>query len=424
MRPLLNPALRALWRDETTLQLGVDAERAVVLAGLAGQQADLLSRLDGTRTTDDLVAAAPGLGLREAAVRELLATLERRGLLVDAGAPAHTGPLPVGERHRLAPDLAAWSVGTGRIERAVLAVRRASTVVVEGAGRLGAALTGLLAAGAVGQLLVADGRTVRPADLGPGGHHGPAVGDPRATSAAAAATAAAPSARVTVSSSLPSYGRDGLRPDLVVLSPDGAVPAAGRCEQLLADGVPHLVATTFERVAVVGPLVLPGRSPCGTCLELHRVDRDPAWPAVAAQLAGPGAPVNGVRGPAACDVVLASLAAAMAASAVLAYLDEPSPSHELCGALVQVRPPSLRARRRSWTLHPGCGCSWQTAGAPVHTEASTRVAPCTSRMRRIGDGSVHSTEATPPAAASSRVGRSPSQAPHQPPARAPSGRIP
>jgi hypothetical protein len=40
MRPLLNPALRAVWRDETTLQLGVDAEHAIVLAGLAGPHVD------------------------------------------------------------------------------------------------------------------------------------------------------------------------------------------------------------------------------------------------------------------------------------------------------------------------------------------------------------------------------------------------
>ena len=34
MRPQLNPALRQLWRDEHTLQLGVDPAHAAVLAGL------------------------------------------------------------------------------------------------------------------------------------------------------------------------------------------------------------------------------------------------------------------------------------------------------------------------------------------------------------------------------------------------------
>jgi hypothetical protein len=381
MRPLLNPALRALWRDDTTLQLGADAEHAVVLAGIAGPQVDLLSRLDGTRTTDDLVADARGFGMAGPAVLDLIETLQRQGLLVDAGAPAQTGALPVAERHRLGPDMASWSVDAGRVEHGVLAVRRASTVVVEGAGRLGAALTGLLAAGAVGRLLVADGQDVRPADIGPGGHRAPAVGTHRAVSAADSATAAAPSTRVATSRDAPDYGLGAPRPDLVVLAPDGPVPPAGRCGQLLAVGVPHLLATTFERVAVVGPLVLPGRSPCATCLELHRVDRDAAWPTVAAQLAGPPTPVNGVRGPAACDVVLATLAAALAATAALAYLDEPDRPHELCGALVHVRPPALRARRRSWAVHPGCGCWWPGARATPPLAASVSVGP--SAMRRL-----------------------------------------
>ena len=43
------------------------------------------------------------------------------------------------ERHRLAPDLASWSVGAGPAGRGLLGVRRRSRVVVEGAGRLGAA---------------------------------------------------------------------------------------------------------------------------------------------------------------------------------------------------------------------------------------------------------------------------------------------
>ncbi len=426
-RPLLNPALRSLWRGETTLQLGVDAEHAVVLAGLDGPQVELLGQLDGTRTTDDLVKAAGSRGVAAAVVEELVTALEARGMLVDAAAPAHTASLPPVERQRLGPDLAAWSLGPGKVERAVLAVRRRSTVVVEGAGRLGAALVGLLAAGAVGRLLVADEHDVGAGDLGPGGHRAAALGAGRAASAASSAGGAAPSTRVSAARTPPRYGPGGDRPDLVVLSPDGPVPAAGRCGQLLADGVPHLVATTFERVAVVGPLVLPGRSPCATCLELHRVDRDSGWSTVAAQLSGGSSPVNGVRGPAACDIVLATLAAALAATAALAYLDEPTRPHELSGALVQVRPPALRARRRSWSVHPACGCSWDRLVPPARqaqTRASTRAAPCTSRIRRIGEGRVQNTDAIPPVAAIHSVGRSPSHAPHHPPARAPNGRIP
>ena len=37
---------------------------------------------------------------------------------------------------------------------------------------------------------------------------------------------------------------------------------------------------------LVGPLVVPGVTSCLTCADLHRADRDSAWPAVAMQLRG------------------------------------------------------------------------------------------------------------------------------------------
>jgi hypothetical protein len=433
MRPQLNPALRQLWRDEHTLQLGLDPEHAGVLAGLDAAAVQLLARMDGTRTAAQLVHSAGASGADAAATRELIEGLSHRGLLVDAaGGDAAARAIDPDERGRLEPDLAAWSVGAGAVGRRLLAVRRRSRVVVEGAGRLGALLVTLLAAAAVGRLVVTDDGQVRAGDLGPGGHERATVGTGRAASAAQRAALAAPSARVSCSRS--PVPLDAEPPDLVVVSPDGPAPPPGRCEQLLAAGVPHLLATTFERVAVVGPLVLPGRSPCTTCLDLHRVDRDRQWPVVASQLHGAAASVTGVRTVAACDVVLASLAASLAASAALAYLDAPGEPHELAGAMVQVRPPGLLARRRSWTWHPSCGCSWDSlddsgsegtvpAGTTTTRPSAARASP-TSWTRRTGEATVHSTDATPPSAASSSVGRRPSQAPHTPPARAPSGRTP
>src|SRR5699024_6158620 len=78
---------------------------------------------------------------------------------------------------------------------------------------------------------------------------------------------------------------------------------------------PHLVAYVRETTGVVGPFVLPGRTACLRCLDLHRADRDPGWPRVTLQLAKPGIAV------AACDIALATLVAASAALDVLTYLD-------------------------------------------------------------------------------------------------------
>ena len=48
--------------------------------------------------------------------------------------------------------------------------------------------------------------------------------------------------------------------------------------------IPHLLVTFDEQGATVGPLVVPGRTPCAHCLDLHRRDADASWVAIASQL--------------------------------------------------------------------------------------------------------------------------------------------
>lgn len=55
---------------------------------------------------------------------------------------------------------------------------------------------------------------------------------------------------------------------------------------LMADDVPHLPVVLTGSGAEVGPFVLPGVSACLSCVAAHRRERDPHWPAVAAQLIG------------------------------------------------------------------------------------------------------------------------------------------
>jgi bacteriocin biosynthesis cyclodehydratase domain-containing protein len=50
--------------------------------------------------------------------------------------------------------------------------------------------------------------------------------------------------------------------------------------------IPHLSVVFSDTAVCVGPLVEPGVGPCLYCLERHRTDADPAWPAIAAQLWG------------------------------------------------------------------------------------------------------------------------------------------
>lgn len=71
--------------------------------------------------------------------------------------------------------------------------------------------------------------------------------------------------------------------DLVVLS-DYLVAEPRMVRELHTAGVPHLPVRLRDGTGLVGPLVIPRVTSCLNCADLHRRDRDAAWPTVAAQL--------------------------------------------------------------------------------------------------------------------------------------------
>lgn len=79
------------------------------------------------------------------------------------------------------------------------------------------------------------------------------------------------------------------RPELVVLVADRVLSAADHRAWLQHD-IPHLPLVIGDAAITLGPLVVPGVSACLHCAFLHRRDADPAWPAIAAQLATLPAP--------------------------------------------------------------------------------------------------------------------------------------
>lgn len=338
MRPVLVPAARRLWRDRETLQLGRPSTRAVVVHGLDAARRVVLPLLDGTRSRAEVVREAVVAGCADA--EEVLAVLEDAGLLFDADALRPAG-LDRAEGDRLAPDLASLALVHGRRAGAALLSRRGARVVVHGASRVGAPLAALLSAAGVGTVDVRDHEPVRAADTGVGGLAFTDLGRTRAEA---------------VSGRLRSVG-SVRRPALVVLTDDGADDTAA---VLVRDGTPHLVARVDEHVGTVGPLVLPGSSPCLRCLDLVRTVLDPGWPALAAQLGRSG------RGPAACDGVLAVAVASQAALQVLQLLEGGSPAS--IGGTLELELPGWRWRRRSWPQHPGCPCAWAVE-APVAATA-------------------------------------------------------
>ena len=339
MRPVLTSAVSPLWRDPATLQLGRGSGRSAVVRGLDPALRSTLRLLDGTHDLAQLLQAATASGCAPGRVSALLDLLDHAGLLDDAAQERGTlAGLTRPERARLAPDVASLALVRGDGGLPALALRRAVSVLVHGAGRVGAPLALALAAAGVGTVDVVDDTRARAEDAGVGGLPLDAVGRRRGEAARELLRRTAPS--------MPAGPVD--RPDLVVLAE--AEDARQLARRLVLDGTPHLLVEVRDTTGVVGPLVLPGRSPCLRCLELTRCDLDPAWPALAAQLSSAGSAQP------ACDGPLALAVAAQGAMQVLAVVDGTTDPAALGGTL-EMALPDWRWRRRSWPRHADCGCA-------------------------------------------------------------------
>jgi bacteriocin biosynthesis cyclodehydratase domain-containing protein len=339
VRPLLKPALRRLWRDPSTLQLGISGPHAVVLAGLSPADRDLLDLLDGTRDVERVLSVASDAGVEPDAAARLLSTLEGAGALDDAAmVPAPS--MGEDDRQRLEPDMLALSLhhrGPGAAAR-VLERRRRSVVAVHGTGRVGAETAMLLAAAGVGTLACLDEAPMRLADVTPGGL-------PRIVTGRRGEVTALRASRFTAMTRTTTE-----RPEHVTLAL--VAPASAEALPEIATGVrdePHLLACVRETTGVVGPLVVPGVTSCLRCLALTRSERDPHWPLLSAQLIG-----TAVTEP--CDVALAGLVASLAAMQALAFIDGDDTS-AAAGALLEYDAVGATLRRRSVAVHPACGCA-------------------------------------------------------------------
>ena len=81
----------------------------------------------------------------------------------------------------------------------------------------------------------------------------------------------------------PAPGAGDDRQPLTVLIARYAL-APDRSAGLLRRGLPHTPVVFSDTEVRVGPLVTATGDPCLFCLECHRQDADPAWPAMASQL--------------------------------------------------------------------------------------------------------------------------------------------
>jgi len=356
-----------VWRDPDTLQFGIDPRRAVALRGMRGAE-PLINLLDGSRDLGQVLAAAHAQGIGRLAAERVIGLLAAAGALQDF--PAATWrALPDGPRDRLAGELATASLAHGYSDGGalVLARRQAASVRVHGTGPVAASLASLLAASGVGRVSCTG--VTAPAPGGERSSAGPSAAGP---------SAADPSAGTPLLP-WPPAGRVRLGPPDAGGSPRGQRNAAGgrrnaaaaqRLPHLavLADGyppelpgmlvaanVPHLTMAASEAIGMVGPLVVPGRTACLSCVNMARTDRDPAWPLILAQAYG-----RAPR-PAACAAVLAAAVAAQATAQALVFLDRAAPAPAVINGTLELVLPDWQWRRHSWVPHPQCRCSSRSA---------------------------------------------------------------
>ncbi len=283
------PGLRRTVLDVGTVQIGTDPERALVLEFPDPKILTLLACLDDWHDERSYHDAARRIGVTPTSAKELLSLLRHGRLLIDP-AGLITSAADADLRREHADEAAALALRRGDSPADMMGIRGRQRVVVHGTDPIAARIADVLRRSGVGR--VRHQETVRPGEAG----FAVLVNSPQPPVLTARA-----------------HARRDL-PYLVVASSDGAVN--------------------------VGPLVVPGHTPCIACVELHHRDAVPMWRDFGADTA----PI---------EATLRELAASVASCQVMQFLDGSTGSAH--GATIQLRAP-FHMRRRVWREHASCGC--------------------------------------------------------------------
>jgi len=317
-RPWTRDDVPLVWRSDTCVEMGWPPH-SMRIDDVDPSHLGWLLALQGDHDVDHAISSGAEQGLRPALMRRLLDTAVRCGLVDDAGAmPLSLRDAPLHVRDHLASEVAAVRHLHGGTEHAreVIDRRRSAEIAVQGASPVADAVALVLTSAGIGNV-VQEG---------------------------------------VVHSASKRHRRTALDRVCHVLC-DLPHPDTAADPDAMALDIPHLAVAVTGTCAVIGPLVLPGRTSCLRCRDLHLADADPAWPRVAVQWSS--------RRPGPAAAGLAHLAGAWAALQALALVDAgPRGVHvpTLDGALV-VRLPGADVSRASRPPHPLCGCLWPETGS-------------------------------------------------------------
>lgn len=129
----------------------------------------------------------------------------------------------------------------------------------------------------------------------------------------------------------------------------GKAPA-DRVQEWMSDGVPHLLIDGAEGASIsIGPIVIPGQTPCLRCIALALEDQNPMWREISMQkLLATQREV---------PVAVAHYVAGIAALEILHFID--AGKSQLTGTTTQLSyHQPTNSQQQTFSRHPACGCNW------------------------------------------------------------------
>ena len=129
----------------------------------------------------------------------------------------------------------------------------------------------------------------------------------------------------------------------------GSAPA-DLLQKWMSEGTPHLLIEDPDAASItIGPLVIPGRTPCARCISLARADQGELWNDLAWQ--------KSIASPLEVPVSVAHHIAGLIALELLSYVDSQKCSLPGVRLRFNYHTPT-QSERTFYARHPVCGCSW------------------------------------------------------------------
>ena len=348
----INPGLHVLALSASARQFGLGPE-ALVLRGL--QDSDLAFLAALREGFPDGREAAEGRCHDVPAQRVHALTQALSPVLIPFPDPADAGQtaVPALRRERLSADSARLSAAYRVSGSSLLRRRSRSAVEINGLGRIGTLLAQTLAGAGVGTLVLCDPGVVLPSDIGPG-YPLTDQGMGRAQAVKRHIYRLDPTVQVLICA--PGTSRAHLDLGIWV----GTDPIAGRSAGAPAGEHPHLSVTVQESGIDVGPLVVPGLTPCLECLDRQLADGDSTWHAAVEAMGRKAVDAA----PSGVETSGAVVAAGVAAGQTLSFLDglvQPT----TWSAVISLRAADGYLGQKVLEFHPDCGCRLQQQGYPA-----------------------------------------------------------